>query len=218
MKLYGYWRSSTSFRVRIALNLKGVSYDVVPVNLAEGEQNGPAFLAINPMAGVPVLEQSPSKRLVNSPAILEWLEETHPRPSLLPGDAWKRARIRAAANVIMADTHAIQNLRVMMRLRDELGGDLGKAMGFIAHFIERNLATLETIIASEPDRAKFAFGDTPTLFECCLAPQFYSSGRFAPSLNLAERFPVLSAVMDAAMELEAFQRAHPDNQPDAPEA
>ncbi|MBP2316616.1 maleylacetoacetate isomerase [Azospirillum soli] len=219
MRLYGYFRSSASWRVRIALNLKGLQADLVPRHLRRGEQRDPGYLALNPQGLVPALlpEDGPAHDgpahdgpvLTQSLAIIEWLEEHYPEPALLPSDPGRRARVRAFALAIACDIHPIQNLKVLARLR-HLGVAEEDVGGWAKWVIEEGFAALETMIADEP--GPFAFGDAPTLADVCLVPQFGNARRFGVDV---ERFPRLLAAERAALELPAFTAALPEEQPDA---
>src|ERR1700761_6949907 len=165
MKLHGYFRSSASYRVRIALNLKGLSADHLPHHLRKGEQCAPAYLAINPQGLVPTLEDDAGEVLTQSIAIIEWLDETHPRPPLLPKDALRRARVRAFAQAIACDIHPVQNTKVLARLR-ELGLAEEQVTDWAAWVIREGFVACETLIANEG--GPFCFGDKPTLADLCL--------------------------------------------------
>lgn len=209
MTLHGYWRSSSTYRVRIALNLKGISYRTVPVNLLAREQTGPFFAALNPALGVPVLELDDGTVLTQSVAILEWLEETHPAPALLPAAPLMRARVRAAALVIASEIHPANNLRILDRLKATGHGPEDTA-SWMAHWIHQGLAALEVMMA---DETPFGFGAMPGLADLCLIPQLYNARR--SSLDLSP-FPRLTAIEAACLALPAFQAAAPEAQPDAP--
>lgn len=206
MILHGYWRSGTSYRTRIALNLKGLAYQQAGVDLRRGDQRSEAFLALNPQGLVPALETDDGAVLTQSPAILEWLEERYPDPPLLPADPTGRAMVRAMAATIACDIHPLNNLRVLNAVR-ELGGD---ADGWAARWIAPGFAALETMIARHGDG--FAYGAAPTLADCHLVPQVYSARRFG--VDLAP-YPRLVAAVDRARALPAVAAAHPDRQPDA---
>ena len=207
--LYGYWRSGTSYRTRIALNLKGVSYQQRPVDLRAGAQRDPDFLRLNPQGLVPALI-SPQGALTQSLAVMEWLEETAPEPPLLPEDPFERAQVRAMAGLIACDIHPLNNLRVLQSLRRDLGADEAQVSAWIAHWITEGFQALEPLVRSRG--GGFCFGKTPTLADCCLVPQVYSAERF--DVDLAP-FPALLDVARRASELPAFAEAHPGRQPDA---
>jgi maleylpyruvate isomerase len=208
MKLHGYFRSGAAFRVRIALNLKGLSAEHVFHHLRKGEQQAPDYLVLNPQGLVPALETEAGV-LTQSLAIIEWLEETHPAPPLLPGDAWRRARIRAFALAIACDIHPVQNLKVLNRLR-ALGHDEAAVTGWAAAVIADGFAACEALIADEP--GPFCFAGAPTLADICLVPQLGNARRF--KVDVA-RFPRLLEAERAAMALSAFADAAPERQPDA---
>lgn len=209
VRLYGYWRSSASWRVRIGLNLKGVAYDYVPVHLVKdgGQQHTPAFRALNPLGQVPVLEVEEDGRvlhLTQSLAILEYAEERWPEPALLPATRAGRARARALAEMVNAGIQPLQNLSVTQHLK-ALGMDDG---AWVRHFVTRGMDALEQAAGDDP----FLCGDAPGLAECCLVPQMYSCRRFGVDVSA---YPRLVAVEARCSALEAFAAAHPDRQPDA---
>jgi maleylpyruvate isomerase len=209
MKLHGYFRSSASYRVRIALNLKGLSAEHLPHHLRKGEQREPSYLAINPQGLVPTLQDDRGTILTQSLAIIEWLDEIHPTPPLLPNDPLRRARVRAFAQVIACDTHPVQNLKVLARLR-ELGASDEQVTGWAAWANREGLAACETLIAGEP--GPFCFGAAPTIADLCLVPQLANARRFGVDLAA---FPRLLRAEDAAKDLKAFADAAPERQPDA---
>jgi maleylpyruvate isomerase len=208
MKLHGYFRSSASYRVRIALNLKGVSADHLPHHLRKGEQRDPAYLAINPQGLVPTL-QDRGAVITQSLAIIEWLDETHPTPPLLPKDPLRRAKVRAFAMALACDTHPVQNLKVLARLR-ELGLPEEQVTGWAAWANREGLAACETLIAGEA--GPFCFGDAPTLADLCLVPQLANARRFGVDPTAFARLLKAEA---AAKNLKAFADAAPERQPDA---
>ena len=212
LKLYSYWRSSASYRVRIALNLKGLEYETIPVHLLRGggEQHGPEYRALNPQGRVPLLVDG-DFRLTQSLAILEYLESTHPRPPLLPVDERRRALVRAFCQAIAADIQPLQNLGTLGYLtRVFEAGDEDK-QAWLQHWIEAGLTALEDQQRHRP-RAPFLFGEQPTFAECVLVPQMYAARRFHCD---AARFPLLAEIAQRCEELPAFAAAHPDRQPDA---
>ena len=209
MILHGYWRSGAVYRTRIALALKGLDYDQQGVDLRVGAQRSEAFVALNPQGMVPALEVDGAV-LTQSPAILEWLEETHPKPPLLPADPFARARVRAMAALIGCDIHPLNNLRVGKALRETFGADQPAVDAWAARWIAPGFAALEAMVAR--DGAGWCFGDAPTLADCYLVPQLYSARRFNVPL---EAFPRLLAIDAAAAAHRAFAAAHPDQQPDA---
>jgi maleylpyruvate isomerase len=209
MKLHGYFRSSASYRVRIALNLKGLSAEHLPHHLRKGEQRDPAYLALNPQGLVPTLQDDRGTVLTQSLAIIEWLEETHPEPPLLPKDPLRRAQVRAFSQVIACDTHPVQNLKVLARLR-QLGLPEEQVTEWAAWANREGLAACETLIASEP--GPFCFGAAPTMADLCLVPQLANARRFGVDLAA---FPRLLKAETAAKTIKAFADAAPDRQPDA---
>jgi maleylpyruvate isomerase len=208
MKLHGYFRSSASYRVRIALNLKGLAAEHLPHHLRKGEQCAPSFLAINPQGLVPALEQADSV-LTQSLAIIEWLDETHPEPPLLPTDPLRRAKVRAFAMALACDTHPVQNLKVLARLR-QLGLPEEQVTEWAAWANREGLAACETLIAGEA--GPFCFGASPTIADLCLVPQLANARRFGVDVAA---YPRLLKAEAAAKQLKAFADAAPDRQPDA---
>jgi maleylpyruvate isomerase len=208
MKLHGYFRSSASYRVRIALNLKSLSADHLPHHLRKGEQRDPAYLAINPQGLVPTIDDG-GVILTQSLAIIEWLDETHPEPPLLPQDPLRRAKVRAFAMALACDTHPVQNLKVLARLR-QLGLPEEQVTEWAAWANREGLAACETLIAGEA--GPFCFGATPTIADLCLIPQLANARRFGVAL---EAFPRLLQAETAAKAVKAFADAAPDRQPDA---
>ena len=209
MILHGYWRSGTSYRTRIALNLKGLAYETAPVDLRTGEQTSGAYLALNPQGLVPALETDDGLVLTQSPAILEWLEETHPEPPLLPSDAAGRAQVRAMAAVIGCDIHPLNNLRVLKAVRG-LGADQAGVDAWAGQWIIEGFTALEALVARHGDG--WCFGGSPTLADCYLMPQLYSARRFNVDLVA---FPRLLEIETRAEAHPAFIAALPENQPDA---
>ena len=212
MKLYGYWRSSAAYRLRIALNLKGATYDTQSVNIAPAasEQIAPAFKSLNPQMRVPVLEVG-GHFMTQSMAVLEWLDETYPEPPLLPADPFARQRARAFADLIACDIHPLNNLSVLNVLRSDFGADKAAVRAWYGDWIIRGFTALEAQIADRP-ASGFLFGEAPGIAEICLVPQVYNARRF--EIDLSD-FPALVAVDAACTELKAFQDAAPDAQPDA---
>ncbi len=208
MILHGYWRSGAAYRTRIALELKGLGYDQHGVDLRTGAQNSEAFAAVNPQGMVPALEVDGAV-LTQSPAILEWLEETHPQPPLLPSDPIERAQVRAMAAVIGCDVHPLNNLRVLGAVRG-LGADAAAVDAWAGRWIGAGFDALEARVARLGDG--WCFGATPTLADCYLIPQIYSARRF--NLDLSP-WPGLRAIDTMALAHPAFAAAHPDRQPDA---
>lgn len=207
LALYDYWRSSAAYRVRIGLQLKGLSYDALPIDLTPGKdvQLGEAYRAVNPQARVPALRTADGT-LTQSLAILEWLDENHPTPPLLPADDWARAQVRAFAHVIANDIHPLNNLSVLARLRSQFNADDTAVGDWYRHWISLGFIALEQRLqASAP--TLYAFGDTPTLADLCLVPQMYNARRFNTDLT---PFPRLVAVDSQAQAHPAFAAAHPD--------
>jgi len=211
MKLYNFFRSGTSHRLRIALNLKGLSYDYVAVDLRNEEHLGAAFKAINPQGLVPALVVD-DLVLVQSPAIIEWLEERYPTPALLPADPEKRARVRALAAIVGCDIHPINNRRILEYLRKTLGCDEAAINSWCATWITSGFEALEKMLADDKQRGGFCFGHAPTLADIYLVPQLESARRFKVDLT---PFPNIVAVDKACAELAAFAKAAPSLQPDA---
>ncbi len=210
--LHSYWRATAPYRVRIGLAIKGLAFDYAPINLLKNEQGESAYVdRFNRQALVPALTAG-ERTFTQSLAILEWLDETHPQPSLLPGPPADRAVIRAMAEIVACDIHPLNNLRVLKALGalgHESGGEDQQAWG--RRWIEDGFAALEPMVARYG--GGFAFGAAPTLADCALVPQIWSSSRFAVDLSA---FPALKAVADHAAHHPAFQAAHPDRQPDKP--
>ena len=209
MKLHGYFRSSASYRVRIALNLKGLQAEHLPHHLRKGEQCAPAYLAINPQGFVPTIESDAGDVLTQSLAIIEWLDETHPTPPLLPKDPLRRAKVRAFSMALACDTHPVQNLKVLARLR-ELGLPEDKVKEWAAWANREGLTACETLIAAEP--GPFCFGAEPTMADLCLVPQLANARRFGVDVAA---FPRLLQAEAAAKALPAFADAAPERQIDA---
>jgi len=209
LRLHGYWRSTTSYRVRIALNLKAQPFEQVTHDLRTGAQRDSAYVELAPHGLVPALETGEGV-ILESPAIIEWLEETTPAPPLLPAEAAGRAVVRSMAALIACDVHPLNNLRVLQALRADLGADQAAITAWITRWISDGFAALETLVAQHG--RGFAFGAEPTLADCYLVPQIYSAARFNVDLSA---FPALAAAAQSAMVLPAFLAAHPDRQPDA---
>ena len=207
--LHSYWRSTTSYRTRIGLNLNGVAYETVPVDLRGGGQDAPDYRALNPQGLVPALEAD-DVILTQSPAILEWLEERYPEPALLPSRLADRAVVRAMAALVACDIHPINNMRVLKALRTEFKADAAAETAWIDRWITSGFAALEVLVKRHG--RGFAFGDHPTLADCHLVPQVYSAERYGVDLS---PFPAIRGVAAAMNALPAVVDAHPDNQPDA---
>jgi maleylpyruvate isomerase len=214
MQLYTFHRSSASYRVRIALNLKGLPYKAVPVHLSKdgGEQNLPAFRALNPQSLLPVFIDDEGNPLTQSLAIMEYLEARYPTTPLLPTDELARAHVRSLALAISCDIHPLNNLRVLQYLSKELGLSDEQKNAWYRHWTESGLIALEKTLAHSGSAGKFCYGDTPTLADCCLAPQIFNARRFDCDLS---QVPTLVRINDACMALPAFHAASPPQQPDA---
>ena len=208
MKLHGFFRSSAAYRVRIALNLKGVQVEHLSYVLRKGENRAPDYLALNPQGLVPTLETDDGRALTQSLAIIEWLEETHPAPALLPSDAFQRARVRAFAYAIACDIHPVQNLKVLGRVK-ALGGE-DAAQAWAKDVNAEGLAACEKLVAAEP--GPFCFGAAPTLADICLVPQLGNARRFGVDVSA---YPRLLKAEAAAQAMKAFADAAPDKQADA---
>jgi len=210
LKLYSAWRASAPYRVRIALNLKGLPFEIAPIDLVAGEQGGEAYRAHNPQCLVPTLDIGGAE-LTQSLAILEWLEETHPEPALLPADPLDRARVRAMCGVVACDIHPLNNLRILKAVA-ALGADQPARDAWVKRWIGDGFTALEAMIARHG--GAFAFGDAPTMADCLLVPQVYNANRFG--VDLAP-YPKLAAAAERARRHPAFEAAHPNHHPDAKE-
>jgi len=210
VKLYSYFRSSAAYRVRIAFNLKGLSYETVPIHLQKegGQQLKPDYRAVNPQMRVPTLKLDSGELLTQSLAIIEYLDEVHPQPALLPRDPVDRAKVRALAQLIACDIHPINNLAPLRYLKNELGQDQAKIDAWYHHWVLAGFDAIEAMVQPEP----YAFGVDVTLADICLVPQVANARRLKVPL---ERFPKLVAIDAACAALPAFQKARPENQPDA---
>jgi maleylacetoacetate isomerase len=207
VRLYSYYRSTTSYRARIGLNLKGLTYDQVPINLLKGEQNGPAYTSVNPQGRVPALDIGGTV-LIQSPAILEYLEEVYPEPALLPADPVRRARIRGVCAVIACDVHPLNNSSSLAFLKNRLGQDQAAVDAWIAHWMHQGLGAVETLVEPGP----YAFGDRVSLADVHIVPQVFSARRFKVPLD---DYPKIVAIDAACAAIDAFRAAAPENQPDA---
>ena len=214
MKLYTYFRSSAAYRVRIALNLKGLDYEAQPVHLLRdgGQQLADAYRAVNPSKLLPTLEDGDGAVIGQSLAILEYLEETRPQTPLLPADPAGRARVRALALTVVADTHPLGNLRVLKYLTGEMGLSEELKLAWHRHWLRSGLATLEALLDGDARTGLYSHGDTPTLADCCLVPQVFNAQRFEVDMT---PYPTVTRINEACAALPAFQRAHPSRQPDA---
>jgi len=216
LRLHTYWRSSAAYRVRIALNLKGLAAEQVPVHLLRdgGEQHAPGYRAVNPQGLVPVLQHG--QRIVRqSMAIIEYLDEAFPEPPLLPATVRERARVRALAQLVACDIHPLGNLRVLQYLEREFQATPAQREAWIRHWLALGLAALEPLLAEDPSTGTFCDGERPTLADCLLVPQLYNARRFGLDL---EPYPTLRRIEAHCLALEAFRRAAPEAQPDAPTA
>ena len=211
MKLYTYFRSSAAFRVRIALNLKSLQYEPQFIHLPKGEHRAAGFVALNPQSLLPLLDDG-AARLNQSLAIIEYLEETHPHPPLLPKDPAGRARVRSLSLLVACEIHPLNNLRVLQHLRRALGQDEAQVTAWYRHWVADGLAKLEAELAADPRTGKYSHGDSPGMADCCLVPQVFNAKRF--DCDLAP-YPTVVRVFDACMKLAAFDAAQPAKQPDA---
>lgn len=211
MKLYTYFRSSSSYRVRIALNLKRVDYEAAFIHLRKGDQFGADYVKVNPQQQVPTLITDDGDALVQSPAILEWIDETWPDPPLLPGDPLGRQRVRAIAALIGCDIHPIDNLRVLKYVTEELGATQDQLQAWFNHWVELGFDALEKMLDGDPETGRYCHGDSPTLADVYLAPQVFNSQRFKLPLD---PYPNIKRIYDNCMALDAFHEASPPEQPD----
>jgi len=212
--LYSYWRSSAAYRVRIALNLKAMEYETRPVHLVRdgGQQHAEAYRALNPQELVPTLLHD-GRVFRQSLAIIEYLDETWPEPALLPSTPADRARVRALAEVVACDIHPIGNLSVLQYLSSACEASKAQREQWSRHWIERGFAALEALLGEDDGRGRFCFGDRPGLADICLVPQVYNALRWGVDMRA---YPAIAAIHAACAELEAFRRAAPEAQPDAP--
>ncbi len=210
MKLYTYFRSSAAFRVRIALNLKGIAYEPAFVHLAKGEHRAANYAKVNPQALLPTLELDDGTRLNQSLAIIEYLDETHPAKPLIPTDVLGKARVRSLSHLIASEIHPLNNLRVLQHLKRALGQSEDQVNTWYRHWIADGLAKLEAELTR--DKSKFCHGEAPTMADCCLVPQIFNAKRYQSDLA---PYPQTMRVFEACMQLEAFDRAQPSKQPDA---
>ncbi len=210
VKLYSYYRSSAAYRLRIALNYKGLDWDYIPVNLLTTEQKSAAYLAQNPQGLVPALALDDGIVLSQSVAVLEWLEETHPNPPLLPLEPLQRAYTRALVNHIACDIHPLNNISILQYLRGELAATEEQVHHWYCHWIDRGFGGLERQLAGS---GPYCMGQSLSMADVCLVPQVYNARRFNVPLD---DFPTVVAIANRCEQLPAFAKAHPDNQPDAP--
>jgi len=210
LKLYTFFRSSAAFRVRIALNLKGLAYDAAFISLPAGDQFGAGYKTVNPQARVPTLIAD-GKTLYQSMAIMEWLDETHPNPPLLPKDAFGRARVRGLANIIACDIHPLNNLAVLKFLRDLKLSKEDVDGTWYSHWIQVGFEALEELVKRDRPAGRFCHGDAPGIADICLVPQVFNAQRY--KVNLAP-YPALMRVFEECMKVDAFDKAQPSKQPD----
>jgi maleylacetoacetate isomerase len=212
MKLYGYFRSSAAFRVRIALNLKGVAVEHAFRHLRKGEHLTPDYEALNPQKLLPTLQIDTGEYLAQSPAILEYLEEAYPTPPILPRTSSDRARVRSLAMIPACEIHPIQNMRVLNYLREAYGQDEAGVTAWAKHWIEVGFDAYEKSVAGHPKTGTYSHGDAPSIADICLVPQVFNAQRFKVDMT---RYPTIQRIHDACMKLDAFDRAQPSKQPDA---
>lgn len=212
LTLYSYWRSSTSYRVRIALALKGLDYALKPINLLKAEQRSESYLAVNPMGAVPSLQLESGAIIIESPAILEYLEEAYPTPALLPENREARAYVRALMNIVACNIHPVNNLRILNYLSDEFDVETEARTRWMHRWFADGFAAMEALIVRSGVAGACCYGDMPGMADLCLVPQLYNARRFHVPL---EAYPNLVRIADYCETLPPFQEAHPDNQPDA---
>lgn len=210
--LYGYFRSSAAYRVRIALNLKGLPYHQSPVNLVKGEQRDEDNLARNPQGLVPILKTDEGAQLTQSLAICEYLDECHPAPALLPSDPLERVRVRSLSQVVACEIHPLNNLKVLKYLVIELGVNDDTKLAWYRHWIHEGFGALEAMLTPEAGTGDFCHGDNPTLADICLVPQVFNAERFECDLSA---YPTIRRIAERCNTLEAFRKAAPGEQPDA---
>ncbi|THD08668.1 maleylacetoacetate isomerase [Rhodanobacter lindaniclasticus] len=214
--LYSYWRSSAAYRVRIALNLKGLSYETQPVHLLRdgGQQHTAQYRALNPLESVPVLRDG-DRVITQSLAIMEYLDEMHPEleTALLPVDARGRAQVRALAMAICCDIHPLGNLRVLQQLEAQLGASEEQRAAWSRHWMDVGFRAIEAVLADSAATGRYCHGETPSVADACLVPQVYNAARWKLPMD---DYPIIARIYQACNELEAFQRAAPEAQPDAP--
>ncbi|MDQ2090150.1 maleylacetoacetate isomerase [Marimonas arenosa] len=211
MVFHGYFRSSSAYRCRIAFNLKGLDYEFRPVHLKSGAQKGEAYRALNPQMLVPTLETEDGARLIQSLAIMEWLEETHPEPPLLSKDPTTRAQERGFAQVIACEIHPLQNLRVLNYLSDELGAGEDQKNAWLTRWLRDGLEACEGLLERRAAQTPFCYGERPGMADICLVPQVFSAQRFSVDISHLTR---VNAIYETCAALPEFERAHPKNQPD----
>lgn len=209
--LHNFFRSSTSYRVRAALNLKRLDYDYKSYVLRAGEQRSESYLALNPQGLVPTLE-TPQGPVSQSLAILEWLDESHPKPPLLPEKPWERARVRSLAHAVALDVHPLNNLRVLQYIQEAFGANEEAVAEWFRHWVDETFRALEVRLAGEQGTGRYCHGDTPGMADLCLAAQVVNNRRF--DVPMAP-YPTIRRIFDALMSVPAFEAALPENQPDA---
>ena len=216
LQLFSYWRSSAAYRVRIGLNLKGLAHDIVPVHLLHdgGQQHSDVYRSINPQQLVPVLGHG-NRRLSQSLAILEYLDEVWPTPPLLPSTSRERHRVRALSQLVACDIHPLNNLRVLQYFERDWNVPQPERDEWVRHWILEGFAAAEAMVAEHPSTGTFCEGNTPSMADCCLIPQVYNARRFG--VDMAQ-FPTLQRIEATCLELPAFDAARPERQPDAPAA
>lgn len=216
LTLHSYWRSSAAYRVRIGLNLKGLAYDIVPVHLVHdgGQQHTAEYRAINPMELVPTLCHG-QRRMTQSLSILEYLDEVWPEPALLPAMARERQRVRELALLVACDVHPLNNLRVLQYFSHEWNVPQPERDAWYLHWVKKGFAALEQMLAEHPATGDFCEGGAPTIADCCLVPQVYNARRYGVDMSA---YPNIARIDGNCLALPAFDRARPENQPDAPAA
>lgn len=208
MKLYSYWRSTTSYRVRVVLKLKGLAFETVPVDLVAGEQSAAGYVDLNPGQGVPTLVLEDGTALTQSMAILEYLDAVAPDPRLIPADPLERAKVMAVAHGVAMDIHPVNNLRVIGALKSRFGATPEEARAWMVHWMVEGFTAIERLL---PDRDRFAFGDAPNIADVCITAQVYNAHRWGVDVT---QFPKIARIEAACLTLAAFADAHPDTQPD----
>jgi len=215
MKLYGFWRSLATYRVRVALALKGIEAEQQYINLLQGVQHGDDYRAVNPQSVVPALVVDDGPPLFQSLAIIEYLEETFPKPPLLPKDARGRARVRGLSMIVACDAHPLIVPRIRSYLEHEMHQDEAARNRWLQHWTLKALEALEAHLAKERETGKFCHGDTPTMADICLASQVFAAGYFdTPTTDV----PTVKRIFDECMKIDAFDRSQPTKQPDAPKS
>ena len=209
MKLYSYWRSTTSYRVRAALNLKGLSYEMVPVDLVAGAQREPEYTALNPSAGVPMLILDDGTVLTQFMTILDYIDATWPEPRLIPADPLVRARVLAVAHSVALDIHPVNNLRVVQALGAEFGATPAQKKAWMQSWMTKGFAAIEVQLSAD---ASFTFGDAPNIADLCIVSQMYNADRWDVLMGA---FPNPTRISTNCLAVPAIMAAHPDNQPDA---